>query len=76
MDFQLVQKQCKLTNIEIYKFENFAKNQNRYPNGITVKQLGINSKKIAGMVVNGYLKKSGICWINNGKQEVDLFKVV
>ena len=75
MDFVTIKSKCNLSNIEVCNLENFAKCQDRFPNGKTTKQLGISPKKMGSLNFHGYVRKAGFCYTNNGKTVTDLFKI-
>ena len=69
----LIQKQCKLTDMELARFNQMSINQASYQNGRTAKDMRIHHDKIKSLVSGGYLKSAGFCYTNGGKIREDLF---
>lgn len=67
-----IQESCKLSDLELSRFNQLSLNKSRYPSGRTAQEMRLPLTKIANLIVCGYLKKSGFCFINGGSRQ-DLF---
>ncbi len=70
-----IKKQCKLTDMEMARFNQMVLNQGSYPNGRTAKEMRINQVKIENLISSGHMKKTGFCYTNGGKNREDLFTI-
>lgn len=69
-----IKKQCKLTDMELARFNQMYLNQSRYPSGRTAQEMKLPLPKIANLIVCGHLKKAGFC-VNGRNVKQALFVI-